>query len=236
MGYNEQEAMRTIAELKKEIAEDEELIEGAFEKIQDLTLRLSLRDSAFTKDNQSKQIEAYETKISELEELAELVAVEELQDRKNEVSTYLKKVLQLKSRLTELEQHKRVRHSEIDELYLDIANLAEKISTEFTRMMLLYNKLKNFNNEELDRSDIDELFQLIGCIPFILHTKNTVISNLNCEVNRLQNAIEEYAGTTKSLTELQSELEAKDKAIESYKKKIAGLEFDIQRQNSNKAN
>ena len=238
MQHTEEYYIERIAKLQSEVDEDNQLIESAYEKIEEMKLKLALADSSFTKKGiTAKQEQAYKDRIAELEQCVDLFAEDYLNTKADEINSFLKRLINLKSELNKLKEQKRIKQQTIE----DIDHAMESLGQDLViRYFTLIQAIQTLNKSgDISSEKAKETFtDVISCLDIvreILLAKTSGVDKLRKELDRLKKDIVDYAGTS-SISELQNKLDAKTREAEAYKDKIAALEFELNKQQKSTKN
>lgn len=227
MSFNEEYYIERINKMQAEIDEDEELLVSAKEKIDELTLKLSLSNSSFTKKGISeKQAKIYEDKIKELEFCLEAYSVDLLETKEDEIETFLKRVLKIKNEFNELRSHKRHRDSEYENFESCINTLSKDLATRFMELTQAIEFLNKSANQDENSEYIRKINTSLGVIKDVITVKENEYIRV-CKENKALKADilgEDNIGQTKE--ELLKIIEDRELEIESLKDKIHRLEYE----------
>ena len=230
MQHSEEYYIEKIAKLQTEVDEDNLLIESAFNKIEELKLKLSLADSSFSKKKgiSAKQEQAYKDKIAELEQCVDLISEDYLNTKADEVNSFLKRLIALKSELNKIKEQKRIKTQTIESIDKSMESLSQDLVIRYTALTKAVQTLNK--SGEIDSKDAKEtLLNIINSLDIgreILLAKTSEVDKLTKELNKLKRDILEYTGD-ESLSEIKAKLEAKTMEANAYKDKIAALECEL---------
>lgn len=223
---NEIEYKKQIDELQETVAEYEQLLQQALDKINELNLRITLRDSVKSKRKEMKEVIEYEQRVAELNEVVELISTDELLNREQAAAHFIKSIAYIRKQIADIAKSKHCRHSTIDQLDLEISDLSETMSQELARTLRVYNSLCEFHREDIDKDTIKDFLNLITELLNIVKSRKKRIMTLEKDVTRLNRAIMDFSGGD-TIEDLRKQLKSKDALIAGYKQKIQSLEFEL---------
>lgn len=238
MQHTEEYYIDRIAKLQAEVDENNQLIESAYEKIEEMKLKLALADSSFTKKGiTAKQEQAYKSKIAELEQCVDLFSEDYLNTKADEINSFLKRLINLKSELNKLKEQKRVKQQAIEDIDHAVESLGQDLVIRYftlTKAIQTLNKSGDISSEKA-KSSLTDIISCLDIVREILIAKTSEVDKLKKELERLKKDIIEYTGEY-SISELQNKLDAKTREAEAYKDKIAALEFELSKQQKSTKN
>lgn len=233
-GFDESYYINKINELQSELDESNELIEGAYNKIKEMELQLALNNSGFSRKTVSvKKIQAYESKIAELEQCVEMLSNDFLDNKENEIKDFLKRLISIKEEVKRLKSKRKVKDLELISIEDTLEGLAGDLSSRYLGLLQVLQVL-NQNHSSLDSTNkqyLDNVNMALGVVNEALNYKDNEILRLTKELNRLRAIIIDSSGKSSDIDELREAVSHKDREIEAYKLKIKALEFELNRQN-----
>lgn len=232
MEHTEQEYINIINKLKAEIADNEEIIELAYNKVKDLELRLSLNNSSFTKKALTeKQVQAYEDKIRELEDCLSTFNADALEVKADEIEVFLKKVLAIKNEFESIKKNPNKSRIKLDDFEKSIMTVSKDLASrllDLLQAIVTVEKYDRKDNTEIYDEYINRINLSLGVIREFIQTKENEYLQIKKENQRLRIDIQSEYGTDKTKEELLKIIDDKDIEIESLKDKIKRLEFEAQ--------
>lgn len=225
-------AIAEIAELNAEANSYTDLMQQATEKIKELNTRLALETTAKGKSKpymSEKKAKALEAKVAELESCLGLFSSSDLDSKSNELEDYLRRLLKLKKEVSELghKKHKVKNALHIEE---ELTALQAEINSKYMKLQSSILNFKQLKNGEITIEDVekanDNILEITSLIDDIVLFLISRLRDKDKEIKSLRYDIE-INGDTSTKEELLETLKNKDKLIEAYKDKIAGLEHQL---------
>ena len=216
----EQEYIEQIIELEKENNELLQMLEEATKKINELRLWQDLNGIKNSKD---KKLSAFESRIKELESVAELSSLYQIHDYDKELALLTKRVISLRLAVDDLAKNKHPKNSDVASVESQIDDLSTDIANGYIKLTCLYNECVKFGGKEFEDDIVDGLLDTVKSVKYVIASKVDHINKLKEENARLKNLISEYSDNGYTIEELQSQLRMKDDLIANLKRKIAGL-------------
>lgn len=221
----ENDYIQRINSMQQEIDEDEELIEQAYNKINELELRLKLYNSSVDKKKVSAaKVKEYENRIEELERFADLFSEDLFRHKRDELDIYLKQIIKLKHEIEALGAKHKIRYNQYEEVRESLFGFSSEIVTRILELETIMQKLKELNREEFDE-DFKRLLDMYSVMTSILRSRANEVTKLQADNNRLRNALTSSNG--ESFEDLKSTIETRNKEIEFLKNKIKYYEHEL---------
>ena len=222
----EQDYISTINGLQKQLDECIELLEKQSEYIDELKVKIALRDSSFSKKGPTKVIKEYEDKITKLEHTLDLFSVEDLESKQNEMQNYFKRTVQINSEISKLKEAKKVRPKDLSGTENELYDLQDNLIQQYLYLASIIEEISN-GSESID---VESFINAFKVIPEILRNKNARIREAEDSNKKLRDILNDFSSSGESLEDLRRIIESKDKEIEAYKIKLLGIEHDICKQ------
>ena len=213
-----------VQRLNSDIDEYKKMIIDATNKINELNLRIRLRDSAIHKSKDFKAIIEQDQKIAELNTLLDMISYEEFRDRVRDEGELIKKLAGVRKNIRSLGS--RPKRADITNLEIMLADISAESTPKYKHLIETYIKMCRYRNYDVDKETIEQLLCLVDETLVSHHTKHQQVKKLQEYVNRLTKAIVDFSGG-ETIDDLKEQLLQKDRLIEQYKNKIEVLQFEI---------
>lgn len=231
----EAEYINKINEQQRELDECYELIGQANDKIKQLNLEVSLANSSFTRNKagiSAGKAEKLKNRIEELENSLKYFSMADLSGKEDELNSFLRSVMRLRTELAALKVKKRIRESDIDAFEITADTVSDELFSRYTMLMQTMLAIKTIEGaEDISKSQLVEYAQSFsGNVPVlidILRSYKSKISALEKEVERLKGTICDFNIDGVNVIELIEKSEADSKLISAYKSKIDSLEYQL---------
>ena len=231
----EADYIKKINEQQKEIDECYELIAQANDKIKQLNLEAALANSSFTRNKagiSAAKAEKLRNRVEELENSLKYFSMADLSGKEDELNSFLRSIMRLRTDLASLKVKKRIRESEIDAFEVEVDTVSEELFSRYTMLMQTMLNIKTIDGAEDISKEllIDYAKSFSGNVPVlidILRSYKSKISTLEKEVERLKGTICGFSIDGVNVIELVEKSEADSKLISAYKSKIDSLEYQL---------
>lgn len=229
------EYINKINEQQKELDECYELIEQANDKIKQLNLEVSLANSSFTRNKSgisAAKAKKLRNRVEELENSLKYFSMADLSGKEDELDSFLRSIMRLRTELASLKAKKRIRESDIDTFEISLDTVSEELFSRYTMLMQTMLCIKTIDGaEDISKSQlIDYAKSFSGntlVLIDILRSYKSKISALEKEVERLKGTICDFNIDGVNVIELVEKSEADSKLISAYKSKIDSLEYQL---------
>ena len=225
---SEEEYIRKLSSLQKELDENNELIEQSYERIKELELRLSLANSSFTKKKMSEKQEKYYTdRIAELENCLTFFNSDVLEVKEDEIETFLKRIIKLNNKFSQLSSVKRLHEQQIVNFEDSLNGISKDLVLRMFELLQAIDAMNKSKSLDEYREYCEKVNTGIVVIREIMSFKENIIIRLKRENSELRGDLERLAGSGKTNTELNDEIKHKNMIISSLQDKVATLEFEL---------
>ncbi len=231
----EAEYINKINEQQRELDDCYELIGQANDKIKQLNLEVSLANSSFTRNKSgisAGKAEKLRNRVAELENSLKYFSMADLSGKEDELNSFLRSVMRLRTELAALKVKKRIRESEVNAFEINADTVSDELFSRYTMLMQTMLAIKTIEGaEDISQSQLVEYAQSFsGNVPVlidILRSYKSKISTLEKEVERLKGTICDFNIDGVNVIELIEKSEADSKLIGAYKSKIDSLEYQL---------
>lgn len=225
---------KKIAELEAEINEDEDIIESAYNQLEEAKTRILLAQRPKVTQIGKKKVEEYENRIAELEKCVEIFSLEEIGNKKNEMANYVQQIIAIKNELNSLKNIKRIHPNKLDTFGIKVNHIESNIIFRYIQLNQIVNtltELEKLSKEEL----LDKLVEIVKLMPHIAEIATSYqkeLDSLTEQIDSLKESIIKFNGGS-TYQEMSSTIIKYEKDIQAYIEKTKRLEYELEKlQNS----
>lgn len=226
----EQEYIASINERDQIIDEYETMLKQALARVNELELRITLRDASKEGRKANAEMLAKENELDELRSIVELTSAETFKSREHLEASYIKKLAAIRAQFETMAKTKRCRAFTVEAFELSLAELDVILGENCHSLASAYDKISEYKSKKEDPAIIPDLIEVIEELIYACKTYQRLNKSQGNELSSLRDAVKQaYSGSTPE--QLLSLIDNQKALIDGYKKKIEALEFELHRQN-----
>lgn len=215
-----------IAELEAIIADYEGMLKQALERIEELNLRIALRDDTKSAQKSNHGLREYESQLAELRQIADLVSVDAFLDKEHTEAEYIRRLAKLRSQLQLLASKHHCKGYTAFDAELDLADLSLLIGDNCSRLVETYYRVCEYRGDGNIPDWGNDLIELTNSLLISCKAYQKKILDQDREITQLRKSIATaFDGETPE--NMRQTIENQASLIEGYKKKIDMLEFEL---------